>query len=375
MEELRRMQPGDITDCRRLWEACFSEDTAAFTDCFFRERYLPEYGYCLASGGKLVSAVYSLPMHILVRGKIIGASMLAGVSTFPEYRGRGYMKQVFARYMQGVYENGMPLAVHTPAHITTFFSRGHYPVSDTMHITYHAAPAADMPNNMLHTPLQAGAPICAALHACYQKAALRYSGIVSRSYADHAFKLRDYGADSAQCLLDRDDIGAVTGYAIYMRYGGRFVAEEVLCGGESGYDRLIQGLCAIAEGAPLAAKLPPDACVDAHRGAAEITPQGAAGAANIRLLLSALVGDPAVCFAVRDSVVPQNEGVWNGLGEACRRAPAVTLEAGRLVQFLIGYRSLSELAAEHNAVLHDRAAAEALDVQLPKQRCFIVDEY
>jgi len=45
------------------------------------------------------------------------------------------------------------------------------------------------------------------------------------------------------------------------------------------------------------------------------------------------------------------------------------------MQLLTGFRSLEELASSGNAVIHDKTACDEIARMLPKQNCFIVDEY
>ncbi len=375
MDEVRLMRSSDAADCRRLWEACFP-DSDSFNDWFFQNRFLPRWGVCLLHDGTLASAVYSLPIHVRVRNVLLPASMLAGVSTFPEYSGRGYMKQVFTRYMQEVRGANIPLAVHTPAHLPTFFSRGHFPVSSTLHMTADLTKPMPFPSGLQQLSPEEALALTDAFQHCYGRATGEYSGMVSRSYADMRFKLQDYSADSALFLVDWQ-ADTVQGYAVYYNTPENGLhAEEIVSVTAAGYERLLHGLYAKAEGARLHCKLPPDAPRTVLPGAVyETRPQGVAGAADIGALLSAIINSEDYRFAVNDRTVPQNEGVWNGEGSRTVLPAQITADAGHLLQFLFGYRALSELADAGEAIIHDAAAAAELDERFPKQSCFIIDEY
>ena len=370
MLEVRTAVSLDKEAYRNLWRICFG-DSEQFMDWFFSERFFPEFSSCLLEDGVIMSALQSYPLHIRIRNRIVPVSMLAGVSTHPERNGRGYMKQIFAHYMQRVRASGIPIAIHTPAHLTTFFSRGHYPATDTLHVTleearFPALPEETTPHDLYHD--------LGALQVCYQKATAHYSGMVSRTVADFAYKMRDYASDGARCLTVTSGAD-VLGYCVYYVAEDRVHAEECFALDQETLVTLLNALCYEAAGRKLHVKLPPDASVHLPGATLERRPQGVMGIANVSQTLSLLLSDSAYVFEVIDKTVPENEGVWDGTGNRTARAPQIRLEAGRLGQFLCGYRSFSELSSGGEAEVIDLSAAKALDAAFPKQTCFITDEY
>jgi predicted acetyltransferase len=367
MENIRVANMGDRDTFRELWDICFG-DSKRFTDWFFTERYVPEYSVCLVEGGRICSAMQSYPIHLNVRGRLFPAVVLAGVSTRPECEGRGFMSRGLKFFMQHIRALQIPFVAHTPARLTTFFSRGHYPVSETAHIELKEDRCPDLPGVLCAHGMYED---LAALQICYQDVMRRYSGGVSRALADFAYKCRDYAADGAQCLAWIQD-GAARGYAIYYAGQTHVHAEEVIARDEEALRILIDGLRNQAAGRELHIKLPPDAQTDFP---VQVRPQGVMGAADIGSLLKQILNDPAFVFEIVDRTVPQNEGVFDGCGRTTDRKPMFTLEAGRLTQQLIGYRSMREMIDAGDAKADDEQAVAALDAALPKQKCFIVDEY
>lgn len=371
MELVRTAALADREQIQELWRICFG-DSPSFTDWFFRERFFPSLSSCLEKDGRIVSALQSYPIHVRIRGRILPASMLAGVSTHPQQEGRGYMRQIFLHYMQSVRGAGIPIAVHTPAHLQTFFSRGHYPATDARHLTIRPPAHVAAPSQVTeHSLYEALAP----LHACYQKVLCRYSGSVSRSLADFYYKFRDYGSDQASCLVlwDGDD---VLGYCVYFTLGSGALEAEETVARDSGVCRvLMDALCARAHGQTVSARLPADLLFAYPNAQSDTQPQGVMGVADVALLLASVLGDGSLVFSVQDGAVPQNTGVFTGAGVACDRAPHVTVEAGRLGQLLCGYASVEELEQEQRIAIYDAGARRALETLLPKVPCFIVDTY
>ncbi|HWR23544.1 MAG TPA: GNAT family N-acetyltransferase [Feifaniaceae bacterium] len=370
MLEVRTAVLSDKEAYRELWRICFG-DSERFMDWFFSERFFPEYSSCLLEDGAMMSALQSYPLHVRIRNQILPASMLTGVSTHPERSGRGYMKQIFLHHMQRVRSFGIPIVFHTPAHLPTFFSRGHFPATDTLHLTLANAHADALPEGISRQDPYNG---LGPLQVCYHKATARYSGCVSRTAADFAYKLRDYASDGALCLVRR--AGAdVLGYCVYYVTDNRVHAEECFALDGETLSLLLRALCFEAAGRELHVKLPPDAPAHLDGAVLETRPQGVMGIADVSAALNAVVGDGSYVFEVADSTVPQNAGVWDGAGKRTDSAPQIRLEAGRLGQFLCGYRSIMELAGDGEAEILDAAAARALDRAFPKELCFVADEY
>lgn len=370
MLEVRTAVLSDKESYRELWRICFG-DSERFMDWFFSERFFPEYSSCLLEDGAMMSALQSYPLHVRIRNRILPASMLTGVSTHPERSGRGYMKQIFLHHMQRVRSFHIPIVIHTPAHLTTFFSRGHFPATDTLHLTLENARYGALLEGISRQDLYHD---LGPLQVCYQKATARYSGCVSRTAADFAYKMRDYASDGALCLVRR--AGAdILGYCVYYVMDESVHAEECFASDEETLTMLLNALSFEAAGRELHVKLPPDSPARLNGATLEVRPQGVMGIADVSAALNAIIGDSSYVFEVIDSTVPENAGIWDGMGEKTHCTPQIRLEAGRLGQFLCGYRSIAELAESQEAEILDPKIACALDRAFPKEICFITDEY
>ncbi len=368
MEIVRFSTLEDMEQIKALWKICF-HDSDGFMDWFFQHRYYPSLSSCLTVDDNVISALQSTPLHLKLRDKILPGSMLAGVSTMPGYEGRGYMKRIFLHFMQQVRSNGGLVAFHTPAHLPTFFSRGHLPATNTRHVDF-TSPECPLPPGMKAQAMGEG---LAPLHSCYARFAMGYSGIVSRTLSDFSFKFQDYAADEGQCLVLWNE-DRVEGYCVYYALPDKVHAEEVVANSDMAYEALLQGLGSVAAGRPVHAKLPPDSTAAVPGAIVTVRPQGVMGIANVQAVLKVMIGDAGIRFAVEDKTTPQNAGVWDGLGQECEDAPHVKLTAGHLGQFLNGYAALEELL-EAGVAAGDLGAIRELDTQYPKQTCFIVDEY
>lgn len=370
MQEVRYATANDKERIREIWRICFG-DSEAFIDWFFENRFFPEFTSCLTENGVIMSVMQSYPLHLKLRGELIPASMLAGVSTLPECAGKGYMSKVFTHYMHGVRERGLPVVVHTPANIATFISKGHYPVTDTLHVDVESASYSTLPDGIEHHSLTCD---LAKIHVCYQQCIWGYSGAISRTIADIAYKFKDYASDGAQCVTYNKD-EKLLGYSIYYNTEDKLYAEEFFALDKSVHLALFSALCHIAGGKPLRIKLPPDAPQIFPGASYEVSPQGALGIADISAVLKTVVRDESYIFEIVDPVIAENNGVWDGAGNRSFKSPCLKLSIGSFAQFISGYRALSDCISSGEIKIFDENIIYILDEKFKKYNCFITDEY
>ncbi len=392
MAMVRTAMQEDRAAIQSLWSVCF-QDSEEFTNWFFQQRYVPEYSACVEENGRLVSAMQSLPLFVRVRDRLLPSAIVAGVSTDPACRGKGYMGDMFRYYMNRMRQEGIVAVPHTPANLPTFFSKGHYPVTDTAHLTVAQGAKAlltDRKPNCCHAEdrsLTDCFPDYGGMLSCYDKFARHYSGIAARSLADFRLKMADYdGEPGTRCLLlwDSQEKAKIQGYVIYQQTKDHLHAEEVITPVAALQDELLFSLLVSAGNKSCHVKLPPDRAVSSElfRSGSdytwEIRPQGVMGAANIPAFLS-LLSDGSksedITLSVTDPIVPENNGNFTLSGAPSCQKPQVSLDAGRLVQLLCGYQSAAELAEEEKIIAADPAVLRELDQIYPKLSCFIIDEY
>ncbi len=371
--EIRWARPTDKEILSRLWLTCFGDDQT-FRDWFFENRFWPEYCLTACENDLPIGAVYGLPTRLWVRQKVVPAVIIGGVSTHPDHRGKGVMRRIFTGFMAEMHRRGIPLTFLHPVREDLYFSLEHYTCSDRGFFTLHAdAPRPDRPQGVI--PLDFGQRI-QELHRCYQQYILPYSGPVWREEKDFRFKADDYRAGGAKLIAALDEQGCIQGYCYYFMDDKSVLGEECAALNDDAFGRLCAQLACLAQGLELTVKLPPDRLPQMADAYTETKPWGCMGAAHLPSLFQALGGGyTGYSIEVKDPVVAANNGVYDLDGQPVQSQPQISLSAGRLVQWLSGYRSLAQLAAEGNAVLHDADAAAALDKLLPAQNCLCSEEY
>lgn len=77
-----------IKQTKELWQLCFNDDSV-FLDYCYKERTAPENILCSVEGGRVTAMLHMIPRAVMKQGKRISVTLIAGVATDPEFRGRG----------------------------------------------------------------------------------------------------------------------------------------------------------------------------------------------------------------------------------------------------------------------------------------------
>lgn len=366
MTSVRVAKIEDRADFYRLWKICFG-DSDAFCDWFFQNRFDPTYSVVLETEGEIASCMQAFPYTIQIRGKKIPGAMLCGVSTHPHHRKKGYMGQIFRYEMNYLREKNCIVAPHTPAILPSYFPFGHFPVADANYLECECVPSFETSIKLVSMEKKDWDK----LFPLYKRFAAKYSGIIWRSKEDFLRKAADYAADGGKCAAYIKN-EQIKGYAFYYQ-----TEKELLCteaAAEDGYYcSLMEGLFLQGKGLAFSAKLPPELYLSFPFGKLIKKQKGVMGLCNAPALLKALELEIPYGFKVRDAVVPENNGIFDFKGNHYTKEPVFEISAGHLLQVLVGYHSLNELKSEIE--LFDEEKFLEIDALLPKQNCYIIDEY
>ena len=371
MKKFRPAVMADKEQFRELWDISFN-DNAAFSDWFFNNRFIPEYNALIEEeDGKISSEVQSMPVFLNVRDFVIPSTIMVGACTHPDFKRRGYMKELYTYYMGMVRKMGIVLCAHTPAVLKTYFYVGHYPVSDTAFIKTDASMGAKVNANVEAISLKGNV---SNIYRCYQMASQKYSGIILRSYADFKLKCADYMSCGAKCaFISKNNI--VTAYAVYFDDENGIYGEEIMSVDDNDEQEIVNFLINEGKGRKVTIKLPPQSKSEYNNGIKTIGPRNVCGVANIQALLKAVGKGAPFSIEIKDDVVLENNGVFDFNGNITDKKPCLSAPVYAAAQWLFGYRSLKELSEEGLLNVNDMAALNELDRLFPKQNCHIVDEY
>lgn len=366
MAEVRIALQKDKNDFYRLWKICFG-DSDAFCDWFFENRFSPEHSVVLEYDKKTVSCMQAFPYTLLIRGKEIPGAMLCGVSTHPNERKKGHMGKIFSYEMNHLRKMGFLAAVHTPAVLPSYFSFGHFPVADANYLECPSVPVFESKVKLISVKEKDWCK----LYPLYNRVSQKYSGIIKRTEADFLRKAADYSADGGKCVAYVKN-NEIKGYAFYYDTEEMLLCVEAISA-DGFYHKLMEGLLTEAIGRSFSAKLPPELFLSFPFTKCVRKQKGVMGLCNISELLKKLQFEIPYTFRIYDNVVPENNGVYYFNGDSSNDDPVFEISAGHILQVLVGYYSLSEL--KHQIIIFNKEKFEEIDKLLPKQKCYIIDEY
>ena len=170
---LRTIQEKDIEQCIRIWIDIFG-DSPVYTSWFFHNRFAADYGVCCEDNGKIVSVIHAYPMPVKYLGVARKGAIVGGISTLPEYRGRGLMHRLMDFLKENLLSKGVEVFTYTAVNPEVYYSCDHYPCTERGYFTYINKFDAGV---RLTTEFN-----CQKALDCYCEFAKKYDGIILRDY-------------------------------------------------------------------------------------------------------------------------------------------------------------------------------------------------
>ena len=273
---IRQLQPGDCFAARRLWQTVFC-DTDGFANFYFSHRFTPTLSFGALEDGELVSM--SLGRRFQMSNPSFYAVMISGVSTLPEYRHQGLMRETMNRLIDNAKRRGYDIAVLVPALPHLYDPFGFAPLTYATEVT---ETASAIPEGIL---------LCLGtenLVPIYQNAEKTHRCMMHRTKEDMELALEEYKRDRGITLITEDR----KGYICFLPEEDGVEITECLADCSDSYRKLIQAAAFHAAGKSATAVLPQTCGLPGK----EIRPlHGLALKDNIRL--DTLSNDPK-CFCI-----------------------------------------------------------------------------
>lgn len=111
--KLRYAKEDEINDIKEIWNYCFN-DSDQFVKYYFDSKYKRGNTVVLDEGDEIVSSLQLNQYKLNLNNKIYDTSYVVGVSTFPQVRGRGYMKHIMRFSLKELYRRGQLVSILMP---------------------------------------------------------------------------------------------------------------------------------------------------------------------------------------------------------------------------------------------------------------------
>ena len=110
---IRYAKDNDIDSIKDIWNYCFN-DEEGFVDYYFNYKYKNYNTVVIEEDENIVSSLQLNQYKLKLNSEIYDTSYVVGVSTFPEARGMGYMKNIMEFSLNEMYNKGQFVSILMP---------------------------------------------------------------------------------------------------------------------------------------------------------------------------------------------------------------------------------------------------------------------
>ena len=103
----------DLENIKDIWNYCFG-DEEAFVNYYFDNKYKPENTIIIEENDELMSSLQLNQYKINLNNKVYDTSYVVGVSTYPNARGKGYMKDMMDFALNELYKKEQLVSLLMP---------------------------------------------------------------------------------------------------------------------------------------------------------------------------------------------------------------------------------------------------------------------
>ena len=111
--DIRYAKDGDLENIKDIWNYCFG-DEEAFVDYYFNNKYKSKNTILIEEDGDLMSSLQLNQYKIKLNNNTYDTSYIVGVSTYPNARGKGYMKDMMDFSLNELYKKGQLVSLLMP---------------------------------------------------------------------------------------------------------------------------------------------------------------------------------------------------------------------------------------------------------------------
>ena len=131
---IRYAQKDEINDIKAIWNYCFN-DEESFVDYYFKNKYNNNNTIVVCEDEDIVSSLQLNQYKLKLDDKEYETSYVVGVSTFPQVRGRGYMKKIMEYSLNELYRKKQLVSILMPIDYRLYRKYGYEHCYDQLEYT------------------------------------------------------------------------------------------------------------------------------------------------------------------------------------------------------------------------------------------------
>lgn len=384
--EIRFVGPDDMVQIKKLWEYCF-DDPPEFVDWFFRRRYRNENTLAVYQGKDVRCALQLLPYKIMLRGQSVKTSYLVGLSTWPQYRGRGDARALIRHALEVMRMRQEWVSILLPFRYDFYRRYGweicyhHLVYSGDREILGKAGKIMYdiIPAEKGHIPL---------MNSCYKKFMEAYNGYVERNEDDWDRLLDDLHIAGGTGYIVVKDSEAV-GYVLFEISNRRCKVRELIYTTPEAKNALLRLIANhYSQIDSIVWNAPPDdiTYVDMPnpRGVMYKQPYVMGRIVDVKQALKIVRPSREVNLNIQviDPVLEWNNGIFNfcnagGVMEvtSCSASPQAVIPITTLTQLLWGYITPAQAQKQGKLNVLDERAVKHLESIFTPAVNYIIEDY
>lgn len=220
-----------------LWNYCFY-DADPYLSWFFDNVFKPENTVAAIENDRILSAMQLLDFDVVMRGKTYPCTYIAGVSTQPEFRGRGLATKVMEYAEEIIKSRGKEFALLTPS-IDNFYEKFGY-TSCYERLEYSYCPSDFKPDKSGCVSHKAGLSDAADMTKVYDGFCGFFDGYVKRTEKDFADIIEQYSLENGGVYIFYDKSDKPVSYIVYDLSDRTIFADEIAYTCKEGLDAALE---------------------------------------------------------------------------------------------------------------------------------------
>lgn len=220
-----------------LWNYCFY-DADPYLSWYYDNVFKPENTVAAIEDDRVLSALQLLDFDVAIRGEIYPCTYIAGVSTVPEFRGKGLATMVMNYAEEIAKSRGKKFALLTPS-IDNFYEKFGY-TSCYERLEFSYMPGDFKPKKSDCVAKKAGKADAGDMEKIYSDFCKEYDGYVKRSEKDFIDIIDQYSLESGGVYIFYDKNDNPSGYIVYDLSDRTIFADEVAYTGKDGLNAILE---------------------------------------------------------------------------------------------------------------------------------------
>lgn len=133
---IRYAQKNETEIIKKLWNYCFN-DSFSFVDYYFKYKYKNNNTLVVVENEKIVSSLQLNEYKINLNNKTYNTSYIVGVSTLPQSRGKGYMKEIMKFALDEIYNKNHFISILMPIDFRLYEKYGYSNCYDVFEYSFN----------------------------------------------------------------------------------------------------------------------------------------------------------------------------------------------------------------------------------------------